>query len=153
MRVAGEVTTRVVEGAVEGDIPASEVYREGRASGTRVSGAILEAAVQWQDRCYLLFLTDDVPQEDMLSIHLLDDRLKLLDSAVIGSPYSTGSFTSLELREPNTVRFRFIGETTWSVELLPRPVLRLPCFSEPRGVRRAFGFSRHFLVRGNPNPG
>jgi hypothetical protein len=151
MRIAKELTTRLVHGMGEGEVPTSEVLVNGTSTGKRISGAVLEAAVQWDNR-YLLFMTDDVPYEEMLSIHLLDDQLDLLDSALIGGPYATGSFSSLELREQNTVCFHFIGDTTWSVELLSRPRFRMPFISEPPGVKRPLGFSRHFIVRGNPRP-
>jgi len=151
MRIASELTTRLVHEAGEVERPTSEFFLHGKSTGKIISGAVLEAAVQWEDR-YLLFMTDDVPFEDMLSIHLLDAQLNMLDSALIGSPYSTGSFSSLELSEPNTVRFRFIGDTLWSIELLSRPGFRVPFISEPLGVYRPFGFSRQFIVRGNPRP-
>ena len=88
----------------------------------------------------------------MLSIHLLDGRLDLLDSATLGAPYSTGSFSDLDIEASSTVRFRFIGDTTWSVEVLPHPVFRLPFVPDAPGVRRRAGFARHFIVRGNPQP-
>lgn len=98
----------------------------------------------------MLFMTDDVPFEEMLSIHLLDAQMEVLDTALIGSPYSSGSFTSLLLVEPNTVQFRFIGNTLWRVELLSRPRFRVPFISDPSGVKRPIGFSCHFVVHGSP---
>jgi hypothetical protein len=97
-------------------------------------------------------MTDDVPFEETLSIHLLDERLDLLDSAFLGAPYSTGSFSDLDIAGSSTVQFRFIGDTTWSVEVLPRPVLRMPFVPDAPGVKRRFGFARHFVVRGKPRP-
>ncbi|MDR2852308.1 MAG: hypothetical protein LBV61_04535 [Burkholderiaceae bacterium] len=151
MRIASELTARLARGANDDEIPESEVLVNGTSTGKRISGAILEAAVQWENR-YLLFMTDDIPFEEILSIHLLDAQLNILDSALIGGPYSSGSFSSLELNEPNNVRFHFIGDTTWCIELLPRPEFRMPLISEPLGVKRHFGFSRQFIVRGNPRP-
>lgn len=151
MRIAKELTTRLVHGADEGEVPTSEVLVHGTSTGKHISGAVLEAAVQWENR-YLLFMTDDVPFEEMLSIHLLDAQMNVLDSALIGSPYSSGAFTSLELSESSTVYFRFIGDTLWSIELLSRPGFRVPFISEPSGVKHPVGFSRHFIVRGNPRP-
>ena len=54
--------------------------------------------------------------------------------------------------EPDTLRFRFIGDTDWSVQVLPEPGFRVPLLSEPTGVSRPLGFSRHFVVRGQPQP-
>lgn len=129
----------------------SRVFFSGNATDTLVDGAVLETAIYWANN-FLLFMTDDVPAEDILSIHLLDDRLTIVDSAWVGGPYSTGSFELLNLREPNLVEFRFSGDTTWTIELLSKPVFRLPFFSDPPGVMRPVRLSRRFLVHGNPRP-
>lgn len=131
--------------------PACEIFRNGQATGQQVPGAVLEAASQWQSFT-LLFTTDDTPFEELLHIHLLDAQLNLLDSATVGVMYSTGSFSLLESAEPDTLRFRFIGDTDWSVQVLPEPGFRVPLLSEPTGVSRPLGFSRHFVVRGQPQP-
>ena len=78
--------------------------------------------------------------------------LHLLDSATLGGIYSTGSFSLLASTEPDTLRFRFIGDTDWSVQVLPEAGFRVPLWSEPAGVSRPLGFSRHFIVRGQPQP-
>jgi len=150
MQIVKELSTKLVHKG-EDEVPASEVLLYGVSTGKLVSGKLLEAAVEWESR-YLVFMTDDVPFEEMLSIHLLDDQMNLLDSARIGSPYSSGSFSSLLLCEPNTVQFRFIGDTLWRIELLSRPTFRIPFISEPPGVKRPMGFFRHFIVHGNPRP-
>lgn len=100
----------------------------------------------------MLFLTDGVPFEEYLSIHLLDRDWDLLDTVVLGGLYSTGSFCLLRLIEPDTVSFRFIDDKDWSVTVLARPAPSLPFLSEPRGVKRAIGFSRHFIIRSSPRP-
>ncbi len=135
----------------DGAEPVSEILRNGQATGRQVAGAVLEAAAQWQS-FMLLFTTDDTPFEELLHIHLLDAQLNLLDSATVGGMYSTGSFSLLDAAEPDTVRFRFIGGTDWSVQVLPAPGFRVPLLSEPTGVSRPLGFSRHFVVRGQPQP-
>jgi hypothetical protein len=151
MHIAEELTTSLVHGADEDEIPVSQILRNGVPTGKRISGAALEAAVRWKSH-YLLFMTDDVPFEEMLGIHLLDANLNSLDSALIGGPYSSGSFSSLKLSEPDTVCFHFIGDTDWCIELLSSPQFRVPLISEPPGVKRPLGFSRHFIVRGSPRP-
>lgn len=150
MRVAIEISAKVIEEKGEVEVPTSEIVVSGKSTGKFVSGAVLEAAVQCDER-YLLFFTDDVPFEEMLSIHLLDNQWHFLDSARIGGIYTTGTFSALKLCEPNLVHFRFIGDTDWVVEILSRPMFRLPFVSDPPGVYRAFGFSLHFLARENPH--
>lgn len=132
-------------------IPRSVIFQNAKPVGKDVSGAILEAAVQWRE-WYLLFLTDDCPFEDSLNIHLLDEQFNALDSVAMFWMYSTGVFKSLKLIQPNIVQFRFFGDSIWRVELLQKPTFRFPYFSEPLGVWRSLGFSRHFKVYGNPRP-
>lgn len=131
--------------------PLCEILRHGKPTGRRVPGAVLEQAAQWQS-FYLLFTTDDTPFEELLHIHLLDAELNLLDSATLGGIYSTGSFSLLASAEPDTLRFWFIAGTDWSVQVLPEPGFRLPLLSEPAGMSRPLGFSRHFIVQGQPQP-
>lgn len=100
----------------------------------------------------LIFLTDDIPYEETLSIYLLDGELNYLDSATLGGMYSTGFFSLQVMSAPNVVQFRFIGDIEWSVELLREPEFRLPFISEPIGVSRKFGFSRHFKIQGKSIP-
>lgn len=69
------------------DEPRSEVWVANQPTGTIVSGSVLEAAVRCGPR-WLLFVTDGVPYEDMLAIHLLDEHGRLRDSARIGGPYN-----------------------------------------------------------------
>ena len=142
LHIATEFSVRAMQGA---EPPQAEIYVDGVASGTVVPGAVLEAAVAC-DGMTLLMLTDDVPYEDMLSIHLLGAQLQLLDSARIGAAYATGAFSSLTLLAPNRVRFRFIDNVDWWVEVFSAPSFRLPLVGEAKGVTRSHMFSRHFLV-------
>ncbi len=102
---------------------------------------------------YLAFLTDDIPQEDTLRIYLFDSQLTLIDSATLGAMYSTGSFTALQLSPPNHVRFQFIGDIVWTLELLGREVFSLPFGADPTGVSRPFKLHKRFRIFGEPKPG
>lgn len=150
MRILKEVTTRILEGEAEADIPKSEIMVSEQPTGRLISGAILETAVECNG-FYLLLMTDDTPFEDMLSIHLLDNQWNLLDSAVLGGFYSTGTFSAMKLEEPNLVHFHFIGETDWSVEVLSKPSFRFPFIPDVAGVKRDVGFRRYFIVHGLPS--
>lgn len=132
--------------------PRSELLSDGTPTALTLDGAVLEAALRWHD-CYVVFLTDDIPSEDSLHIHLLDTYFRLLDTASLASMYSTGSFTALQLLPPDRLSFRFFGDAIWTLELLARPQMRLPFLSEPRGVTRPFGFSRRMIIRGDPEAG
>ena len=150
-KLSQELTVTPIDVRSESDSPKSEIILHGKATGKIVPGVVLEAAIGWRE-FYLLMLSDDIPYEDALNIHLLDQDLNLLDSVTLGGIYTTGSFSSLTLNEPSRVGFRFIGDTDWVIELLPEPVFRMPFISDPRGVGRRFGFSRHFKVHGTPQP-
>ncbi|MFY3385807.1 hypothetical protein [Paracidovorax sp. MALMAid1276] len=140
-----------VPSAADDAPPQSHIVRNGQPTGRQVLGAVLELAAQWQS-FYLLLTTDDTPFEELLHIHLLGADLRLLDSATLGGIYATGSFSPLDSTAPDTLRFRFIGGTDWSVQVLPEAGFRMPLLSEPPGVSRPLGFTRHFIVRGQPQP-
>jgi hypothetical protein len=93
-----------------------------------------------------LFVTDNTPSEEMLTIHFLDDQGRLLDSAHIGGPYTTGSFSDLHLDPPATMHFRFIDDTEWSVRILQNPRYALPWWPDARGVWRGSRLTRRFKV-------
>ncbi|WP_326541860.1 hypothetical protein [Pseudorhodoferax sp.] len=151
MLAAEELSIRPVGGAQGQGGPRSELVWHGRPVARHVDGCVLEAAIAGAG-FYLLFTTDDIPYEESLTITLLDGDLGTLDTAVLCGLYSTGSFALVGQDGERTVRFRFFGDTDWSVEVLAQPRARLPFVPEVAGVSRPFGFSRHFIVRGDPKP-
>lgn len=133
----------------EEGIGQSQILLDGQATGKVIEGAYLEAAFRWNDRI-LLLATDDVPNEETLRIYLLDGELNVLDWARLGAMYSTGHVSALEAVQPDMLRFRFFGDTVWTITLLPAPVFRLPLLSDPRGVRRPLRLRRAFELDGKP---
>lgn len=131
--------------------PKAEIVLGGSTTGKLVPGAVLEAAIA-ADSSYVLFLTDGIPFEDMLTICYLDQDLAMMDQLRLGSMYSTGSFSDLQLAEPNRIHFRFIGGTTWTLELLSRKEPCLPFVCDPKGVWRRPAFSRRMKLEGSPQP-
>lgn len=109
----------------------------GQQPGPIVTGALLEACVQVQDYV-LVFLTDDIPSEDSLHIHCLDNHFALCESLSIGAAYCTGAFVLRALIAPAQVEFNFLGDGHWRLTLLPEPSTHMPFISDPAGVRRAF---------------
>jgi hypothetical protein len=148
VRVADEIALRPVAPGVDGAVR-SEVIIGGCPTGSVITGVVLEAAVHCAPG-WLLFVTDDIPYEEMLTIHLLDPDGRPLDSAGIGGPYTTGTFSSMRLDPPSTVRFRFIDDADWFVEILGRPKRALPWWPDARGVRRSARIARHFVVGRQP---
>jgi len=141
-------------GGPDSDEPAkSRLIIDGNAFGTVVAGSYFEAAVETED-FYLLFLTNCNPFEDFLNSHMLDKRGKVIDSCSLGEPYSTGSFSLLQLdgTQRSGLPFRFIGGTVWHLEVFAAHRFRWPFVSEPFGVRRTRAFHFNFRLQGQPVP-
>lgn len=133
------------------ELPRSELILYGETTGKIIEGAVLEAAICWRGH-FLIFLTDDIINEDTLRIYLLDPKLDMVDAARLGAMYSTGAFSSLQLVEPNILRFEFFGDTTWTLELLDDQSFSMPMVSDPKGVTRPFRLSHRFKLHGDPIP-
>lgn len=146
-----EFATRLASPYTDTELATSELLVEGKPSGLIVTGAVLEAALEWQG-CRVAFLTDDIPFEDMLRIYMFDAKMTLVDAAMLGAMYSTGTFAELSLQPPNALTFRFFGGIVWRVVLLDEQEFSIPILSDPSGVSRKFKFFRHFRIEGKPQP-
>ena len=129
-----------------GAVPHCQVCIAGHATGLRVPGQVFEAAVKVDDR-YLVFATEGVSMEELLSIHLVSSDGRLLDTASVGLMSSLGIFAGLKLEAPGTARFRFLGDLAWSVEVYPAPRWAWPLRREAPGVKRPWALQRAFRVR------
>lgn len=140
---------RLASPPTDTELPSSELLLDGASSGLIVTGAVLEAALEWKGYS-IAFFTDDIPYEDMLRIYMFNANMTLVDSAVLGWRYSTGAFAELNLQPPNSLTFRFFGGTVWRIVLLDEQEFALPFLSDPGGVSRKFKFFRHFRIEGQP---
>lgn len=147
LRLASEVTLLVEPDDARDD--RAVVAIDGVATSTRIPGTILEAAVRCEPG-YLLFVTADTLHDELLDIHLVDDRGRHLDRAFVGGPYASGHFERLRLDPPRTVRFRFVDDADWSVRVLPRPSFALPFVSGANGAWRGGRWTRHFVIDRDP---
>jgi len=127
-----------------------ELMIYGKSTGQRLDGYYLDAALECNVG-YLIFLTHDCPFEETLSIYLVDHVGILQDSAHICALYTIGIFSNLKIQQPDKVFFEFFAEGIFTVQILPDSGLRIPFFSEPRGVYRPFGFKRRFIVAEGKN--
>jgi len=123
----------------------AEIWLGGTTTAKLIEGAVLEAAFHCEHG-YLLFVTDDIPFEDTLTIYLLNPQFKLLDSVNIGTAYSTGNFHLTVEPSAREVQFSFIGGFNWQLKLLAAAECCLPLFNEPAGVRRKPNFKRWFKL-------
>jgi hypothetical protein len=118
--------------------PQSRLIVNGSPSELIITGAILEAGFKVFDY-YLLFLTNDIPNEDSLNIYLIDPQLNLLDWVCLGAAYSTGAFVLREVLANQVVTFNFFDEVLWRLQVFEQSQWHLPFFSDPKGVSRELG--------------
>lgn len=145
MRLAPEVSTRLKVPLGDDVVPVSELVLAGRPTGTELEGGNFEAGVA-VPAGFLVFLTEGVPEEERLSIYLVDAAGRLLDRANIGQWATAAAFSDLEIESADTLRFRFLGDGHWRLRLLPHAGLRLPLVPEAPCVTRPFGFTRRFAL-------
>ncbi len=132
-RIYENVSLAVAKASSDYELATSLITIAGQTTQEPLEGTVLEACVQHGNR-YLLFLTDDIPFEDSLHIHLLDECLNRLDTITLGTPYATGHFRNLICEDSGKITFEFFGGCEWEVIVLTKKRLRLPFASGPRGV-------------------
>lgn len=146
----GSLDMKIVSAELEHhDDTGSKLLVNGRISGDVIEGSVVELCLEHQ-KGFLVFLTDGIPHEDFLNIHLLDNDLRILDSVRIGSMYSTGSFSAPNVLDDKRVAFEFIGDYQWYVTILSQPEFRVPMFSSVKGVSRKYLFKEYFRVEAKP---
>lgn len=132
-----------------GDGPLCDLLDGGAPVGLSVAGAVLEAAYEG-DGFFLLFMTDDVPQEEGLSIHLVSPDFKDLETAALVRVYGSGTFRNAVILGPRQIGFTFFDEVPVLLQVLDRPEWRMPFMGEYRGLMRPFSFTRRFRVGAMP---
>lgn len=128
----------------------SEVLIGGISTRIIIPGKVLEGSIKVDARRYLLFVTDDVIFEEMLTILLLDLSQGVVEALTIGGAYTSGHFEDLKV-SPRSASFSFIGDTTWIVKVSASPTFKLP-FSDPPGVSRPMGLRKYIDISANPTP-
>lgn len=146
-----EFAARISSPYTDSEPARCELLLAGKPTGVIVTGAVLEASVAWRDY-RVAFFTNDIPFEEVLRIYLLDANMALLDTAMLGAMYSTGTFAELKLHAPDALTFRFFGGVLWRMVLLKQPEFAFPFLSDPSGVSRDFKFFRHFRIEESPLP-
>lgn len=141
-----EFSLRLLGSPFSEEMPQSEVVSNGQPTGKIVNGAVLETAIRWND-LVLAFVTDNITNQEAMHIYLFDAGYQVIDSAWLGSIYASGVFSLVDVCPPNAIRFRFLGDMDWTLELLSRDTFALPYVFEPCGVSRPFGFHRRFRIR------
>ncbi|WP_241627435.1 hypothetical protein [Rosenbergiella epipactidis] len=148
MKVVTSLTLSQVSEATDTSQACSEVLICGKSTGITIEGKILEAAIQVDDHRYLLFVTDGVIFEELLTVLLFDTYQGVLDKIVIGDAYTTGHVENLEVF-PHSVSFHFIGDNTWIIKVLASPTIKLP-FTDPQGTTRPLGLKKYLDITRSP---
>lgn len=151
MQTVSTVTLEKNQEATDFSQAKSAVIVEGKPTGIEVPGQVLEAAVKVDTHRYLIFITDDVVFEEALTIVLIDINLGLLETLHLGNEYASGYFEELTTTG-NSVSFKFIGDTTWTINVSESPLLHIPFLSDPSGVKRTPGLKKYLSVTANPTP-
>lgn len=150
MEVVTTLSLSEVSEATDTTQARAEVLIEGNSTGIIIPGKVLEAAIKIDARRYLLFVTDDVIFEEMVTLLLLDLSQGIVEELTIGGAYTSGYFEALTV-SPCSASFRFIGDTTWTVKVSLSPTLKL-FFSDPQGVSRPMGLRKYIDISANPAP-
>ncbi|KAA9001167.1 hypothetical protein FJU30_07925 [Affinibrenneria salicis] len=152
MEVTNAISLQIIHEATQFKASECAVLLNGKVTGVKVAGKVLEAAVKMDDELYLLFLTDDVVFEESLNIFLirLGANSVAVDCATIGAMYCSGIFKNIRITSSDSVEFNFMDDDLWKVAVHNTPKLRVPFVSEAKRVLRPVGFKRHFSISVNP---
>ncbi|MGK9174038.1 hypothetical protein KXR87_12510 [Yokenella regensburgei] len=150
-RLLDNVTLQLRDAPTPKAVGKYEVLMAGKGTGIMLPVQVIEASVMVDDKRLLLFLTDDVPFEEMLEIALLDVNDGVKEIVTLGGAYLTGTFADLNIY-PNAVEFSFIGDTTWRVEIPAMPFMKLPFIGDPRGVSRSPAWKHYIKISASPAP-
>jgi hypothetical protein len=126
----------------------SRLYHQGRETDFILLGISLEAQFKFNNK-YLLFLTEDCPFEEYLSIYLLDQSFNVLDRAGMFIQFTPGMLGNLKIENDHEISFTFFSnDEKWTLTILPTPK-RVLTFGLKVPVRRPFSFfgKRYFELR------
>jgi len=151
MNFTDAITLKIIHDDTEFTPAKSEILFNCAPTGRIIEGKVLEKAVALETG-FLLFMTDDIPEEEFLTLLLCDKNFTVLDKATLGATMSTGDLREVELKG-DEVHFRFIGDTLWRLRPLGQPSLRLPLITDPRGVSRPLGLRQYFTLQADPKRG
>ncbi|ATB39450.1 hypothetical protein CYFUS_004894 [Cystobacter fuscus] len=108
---------------VDSERGTSRLVRDGRVLDFSVEGLLLEAQLELEDGSCLVWLTQDCPFEELLSVYLVGREGQLLDSVSAGAPYTPG-ILSIRAVGPEWVEFGFFGDAPYRLQVEPQARFR-----------------------------
>ena len=133
---------------LEEEFPRSELVWKGTLPGLIVDGVWLEKQYKVTPG-YLLLLTDDCPFEERLSIYLLSEDMRVLDSMELSLIYHMGILRDIKIESSNELTFTFFGEDCWrlGVRRSPRIGLKITNYLDYYTKKRhkKLGFAKRWL--------
>jgi hypothetical protein len=101
----------------------SRLVRDGNALDFTVEGVLLEAQLELEDGSCLVWLTQDCPFEEQLSIYLVGREGQLVDSVSAWAPYTSG-LLSIRAVGSDWVEFAFFGDGPYRLQVEPHARFR-----------------------------
>jgi hypothetical protein len=103
----------------------SELVLDGRPTGSRVAGRLLEAQFPIAtENATVLLVTDDNPYEEALHIHLVNDVGTVLETITVGAPYTPGILKEPRMMSPYELAFDFQRPRRLRVHFPPKGIVR-----------------------------
>ena len=103
----------------------SELLVDGRATGQRVAGRLLEAQFPIaSENATVLLVTEDTPYEEALHIHLVNDAGAVLETITVGAPYTPGILKEPRMVSPYELAFDFQRPRRLRVHFPPKGIVR-----------------------------
>ncbi|MDE2516655.1 MAG: hypothetical protein KGL12_11565 [Rhodospirillales bacterium] len=101
-------------------VPRARLIFDGQPSGQVLDGACLEAEFAVAAG-HLLFVTDDVPFEEGLRLHLIAADGRLLDTRSLHQAYASPMLRDVRRIAADRFHFRFLGPALMEIRVRERP--------------------------------
>ncbi len=90
-----------------------------------INGEVIEAQFKTENGQYLLIASDNCPYEEGINIYLLSSDKDVLDHVTIAQNYTSGQFEGLEIMDDSTIKFSFIREEKFKLNIFPNGKFKL----------------------------
>lgn len=143
MKRIDQFSSKLLKSSEDSQIPCLQLLKDGQPFGDPQKGALIEAQYQVDAKCYLLFVTDDVPYEETLRLYLITCDAEILDSLVFGGYLANGTLEDLNIVGERSIEFSFIHKKRCRLTVNPdsrwkKPLTFTPGVSRPDGLKKRY---------------